>query len=55
MRLKSVTQSRAEHSIADRAANLKQVIGTRRDQRICCDLLIRRLTRKFAVPRCWCG
>ena len=28
MRLKSVTKSRAERSIADRAANLKQEIGT---------------------------
>ena len=51
MRLKSVAQSRAERSIVDRAANLKQEIQTPlRDQRICCDLFIRRLTRKYAVP-----
>jgi FkbM family methyltransferase len=55
MRLKSVAQSRAERSIVDRAANLKQEISTSSpllDQRICCDLFIRRLTRKVCGSFC---
>ena len=39
-----------ERAVVDGAANLEQQISAISDHRICWDLFIRRLTRKFAVP-----
>src|SRR4051794_2678206 len=40
----------AERAVVDGAADLEQPVGAAPGQRICCDLAIRRLTRKLAVP-----
>jgi hypothetical protein len=48
--VKFLSVAGTECTIVDRAANLEQESAPRRDQRICCDLFIRRFTRKLAVP-----
>jgi hypothetical protein len=45
-----LSEAGTKRAIVDSATNLEQKIGPRCDQRICCDLFIRRFTRKLAVP-----
>ena len=44
----TIGRIRPERSVVDCAANLEQDTG--RDERVFCDLFMRRLTRKFAAP-----
>jgi len=48
----ALPEAGAKRAVVDGAADLEQPVGAapRRDQRICCDLFMRRLTRKLAVP-----
>jgi hypothetical protein len=48
MYLKPLAQPRADRCVVDRATNLEAVPF--RDQRVCYDLFMSRLTGKFAVP-----
>ena len=50
-RRETLPEAGAERAVVDGAADLEQPISTAPDQRICCDLFMRRLTRKLACPR----
>ena len=49
-RFKELADCRAECAVVDGAADLQQQVGPASGQRTCCDLAMRRLTRKLAVP-----
>jgi hypothetical protein len=48
--LEYLSEAGAERAIIDSEANVERRSAPLRDQRICCDLLIRRFTRKLADP-----
>jgi hypothetical protein len=48
--LEFLSEVGTERAIVDGATNLEQQIGNASRSRICCDSLIRRFTRKLAVP-----